>query len=110
MSEMWLTEFNPTDSPNWSAKEYKAAMIGLWEGIQPYYNILHAYLRMKIRQNPLYTDKIEKTGSIPANLVQGYGLSKSDLSHFYDNTKPFPDALSIMESGTKALVDAVSIH
>jgi len=110
MSEMWLTKFNPGDSPNWSAKEYKNDMIRLWKEIQSYYNILHAYLRMKIRQNPLYTDKIEPNGSIPANLVQGYGLSKTDLSHFYAATKPYPNVLSIMESGTQALLNAVRIY
>jgi hypothetical protein len=64
MSAMQLTAFN-TGVAEWTAKDFKDEMLSLWEQLQPFYNQLHAYLRMKLRQNPSYGDKIEKTGSLP---------------------------------------------
>ena len=104
---MWLTGFNP-GRKDWTAKEFKTEMLSLWAELQPYYNQLQAYLRMKLRLNPNYADRIEKTGSIPANLVKGWTLSKNDWVAFYEDTKPFPNATSVMEAGTQALIKDVS--
>lgn len=106
MSEMSLANFED-GVPGWNPKDFKGEMLQFWNAIQPTYNVIHAYVRMRLRQNPLYADKIGPTSSIPANLVKN--MWSQDWVSLYDSTKPFPNALNIFELGTTALVRAVSM-
>jgi peptidyl-dipeptidase A len=100
MSEMSLATFED-GSADWNPKDFKTEILQFWHQIQPTYNVIHAYVRMKLRQNPLYADKIGPTSSIPANLVKN--MWSQDWLGLYDSTKPFPAAQSIMELGNEAL-------
>lgn len=44
-------------------------MKALEEEIRPVYNILHAYVRMKLKQMPEFADKIPSSGLLPVELL-----------------------------------------
>jgi hypothetical protein len=48
---------------------------------------------MKLRENPGYTDKIDRFGSIPAHLFGN--MWAQSWSHLENSTKLFPDAPSL---------------
>jgi hypothetical protein len=68
MSEMWLAGYDD-ESPEWTAVAFKKQMLDIWEQLRPNYNILHAYVRMKLRRLPEYEDKISKYGYLPAHIL-----------------------------------------
>lgn len=68
MSQMWLTGYDD-ESPDFDAVIFKRQMLDIWEELRPYYNILHAYVRMKLRRLPEYQDRITKYGYLPAHIL-----------------------------------------
>jgi peptidyl-dipeptidase A len=68
MSEMWLAGYDD-ETANWTAVAFKKQMLNTWEELRPYYNKLHAYVRMKLRRIPEYADRITKYGNLPAHLL-----------------------------------------
>ena len=58
--------------PGWSPAKFEQEMLDLWEELRPYYNKLHAYVRMKLRKLPEYADKIKPGGPIPIHLTGAY--------------------------------------
>lgn len=68
MSEMWLAGYDD-ESLGWTAVRFKQDMRNIWEELRPYYNILHAYVRMKLRRLPEYEDRISKYGYLPAHIL-----------------------------------------
>lgn len=68
MSEMWMVAYDD-GTPEWTAEGFKQEMLDIWEEIRPMYEILHAYVRMKLREKPEYADIIQECGYIPAYLT-----------------------------------------
>lgn len=68
MGEMWITQYNDY-SDDWTTDGFKDEMRKLEEEIRPVYNILHAYVRMKLKQNLEYADKIPKSGYLPVQIL-----------------------------------------
>lgn len=64
----WLIPYDD-ESDNWDYKEFENSIIKLEDEIQDLYEILHAYVRMKLRKMPQYANLIEKCGYIPAHLT-----------------------------------------
>ena len=92
MSEMILESYN-NGTDNWDAASFKVEMKDIWESLRPYYNKLHAYVRMELRKNPDYANKIQKYGSIPAQLFGN--MWAQTWANLENGTKPFPNAPSL---------------
>lgn len=68
MSEMWLVEYDD-GSEKWTAENFRKQIRDIWEEIKPMYELLHAYVRMKLRKKPEYEKLIDKCGYIPVYLT-----------------------------------------
>lgn len=68
MSEMWMAGYDD-ETPEWTAVLFKQQMLAIWDQLRPYYNILHAYVRMKLRRLPEFQDRITKYGYLPAHIL-----------------------------------------
>jgi len=68
MGEMWITQYNDY-SDDWTTDSFKEEIRQLEEDIRPIYNVLHAYVRMKLKQNPEYAGKIPKSGHLPVQIL-----------------------------------------
>ncbi|CAL8127099.1 unnamed protein product [Orchesella dallaii] len=86
MSEMWVTQYNDY-SDEWTTETFKREIRALEKEIRPFYNKLHAYLRMKLRQKPEYKDRISATGYLPAHILGN--MWGQDWAALDDATKPF---------------------
>lgn len=68
MGEMWITQYNDF-SEDWTPEKFRNELMKLEEDVRPFYNKLHAYIRMKLKKNPMYKDKIPESGHIPIEML-----------------------------------------
>lgn len=101
MGELWAAPYDD-GLEGFNATSFEAKMLEIWEKLRPNYMKLHAYVRMKLRQNPLYVNQVKKFGYIPANLLGN--MWAQDWTSLEAATKPFPDAPSV--DATEAMVQA----
>ena len=92
MSEMWLEPYND-GTAGWTAANFKRLMLDTWDQLKPFYRKLHAYVRMKLRQDPNYEARIKKYGYIPANLMGN--MWAQDWAALENRTKPYPNVPSL---------------
>ena len=81
------------ESPGWNSTHYELLVEDMWYQVEPMYKKLLAYIRMKLRQMPEYSSRIDKYGLVPANLLKN--MLGSDWSGWYTGTKPFANAVEI---------------
>ncbi|CAG7822408.1 unnamed protein product, partial [Allacma fusca] len=101
MGELWASPYDD-GSADFSAKTFEDEMYSIYEDLRPYYEKLHAYVRMKLRKNPLYADKIKKYGYLPANLMGN--MWAQDWTVLDESTKPYPGEASV--DATQAMIKA----
>lgn len=68
MGEMWITQYNDY-SDEWTPEGFKQEMQSLLDDIRPMYNKLYAYIRMKLRKQPEYENKLPKNGYLPVQIL-----------------------------------------
>jgi peptidyl-dipeptidase A len=100
MGDLWAAPYDD-GSAGWNARKFEDEMLSIWEDLRPLYNKLHAYVRMQLRKDPLYTDRIKAHGYLPANLMGN--MWAQDWTSLDSTTKPFPNAPSL--DATEAMND-----
>ena len=105
MAEMWAAAYDD-GSANFSLETLRKQMSDIWAQLKPNYEKLHAYVRMKLRNDPRFASKVKKFGYLPANLLGN--MWAQEWTSLADDTKPYPDAPSFdaTEAMKKANYDA----
>lgn len=67
-TDEWLDDFDDHSS-TWSPSLFMNELIALSDQIQPYYNKLHAYVRMKLKRYPEFSAKIKEDGYLPIHIL-----------------------------------------
>jgi hypothetical protein len=76
----------------------------LWEELKPFYQKLHAYVRMHLKKK--FPDKMPKDNTIPAHLLGNMWAQQwSNIMNTVSGIDPFPDTPPI--DVTQALIDQV---
>lgn len=85
MDDLWLFP--------WETPDIKTQTADLWLQLKPFYEKLHAYVRMKL--NAKYPGKLPKDGTIPAHLLGN--MWAQQWSNIMANTglDPYPDVAPI---------------
>ncbi|CAG7835512.1 unnamed protein product, partial [Allacma fusca] len=96
MGEFWAASYD-NGKADFSAHTFQKEMLGLWGQLKPYYNKLHAYVRMKLRKTSSYADKIKKYGYLPANIMGN--MWAQEWTSLEGSTKPYPNAPSLDATG-----------
>ena len=52
---------------SWETTDFKQQIEDLWQELRPHYQLLHAFVRMKLRQR--YGSRMPSDGTIPAHLL-----------------------------------------
>lgn len=81
---------------SWETEDFKQQMQTLWSEIEGFYNKLHAFIRMKLRQ--VYKDKMPADGTIPAHLLGN--MWAQSWGNVLDLVVPYPNKKSLDVSDT----------
>ncbi len=96
MDELWLFV--------WETPDIKDQTANLWEKLKPFYQKLHAYVRLKLKA--VFGDKMPKDNTIPAHLLGNMWAQQwSNIMNTVDGIDPYPDVTEI--DVTKALENQV---
>jgi hypothetical protein len=80
--ELWLH--------SWETPDIKEQTEKLWEEIRPFYEKLHAYVRMKLKE--LYPEKMPKDNTIPAHILGNMWAQEwTSTMAKIPGVDPFPD-------------------
>ena len=103
------SEFNTFDDLwlfSWEAPDLKKRTAELLDLLKPFYQKIHAYIRMKL--NAKYPGKLPKDGTIPAHLLGNmWAQTWGNIMESMDGVDPYPDLTPI--DVTKTLRDKVNI-
>jgi peptidyl-dipeptidase A len=92
LDELWLFV--------WETPDIKDQTANLWEKLKPFYQKLHAYVRLKLKA--VFGDKMPKDNTIPAHLLGNMWAQQwSNIMNTVDGIDPYPDVTEI--DVTKAL-------
>ncbi|XP_046909093.2 angiotensin-converting enzyme [Dermatophagoides farinae] len=84
LDDLWLF---PWETPN-----FKQQVANIWNELQPFYQKIHAYVRMRLRE--FYgQERMPKDGTIPAHIL-GNMWSQS-WGNIYDIVAPYPNRKSL---------------
>lgn len=83
LDDLWLFD--------WETKHFKQQMQSLWAQIQPFYQKLHAFVRMNLRE--YYPNKIPSDGTIPAHLLGN--MWAQTWNNIQEMMIPFPKKKSV---------------
>ena len=87
MAEMWAADYDD-GSPDFSLAKFRTQILDVWAQIKPYYEVLHAYVRLKLKQNPGYRAELQKYEPyLPANVVGE--INSDDWTGLARETEPF---------------------
>ncbi|OTF79966.1 hypothetical protein BLA29_003639 [Euroglyphus maynei] len=76
----------------WETPDFKQQVETIWEELKPYYQKLHAYVRMRLRE--FYgSERMPEDGTIPAHIL-GNMWSQS-WGNIYDLVAPYPNRKSL---------------
>src|ERR1700722_7643581 len=78
LDDLWLY--------SWETSDFKSQIESLWGEIEGFYQKLHAYVRMKLREK--YADKMPHDGTIPAHLLGN--MWAQSWGNIYDLVVPYP--------------------
>jgi peptidyl-dipeptidase A len=75
----------------WETEDFEEQMATLWKTVEPFYQKLHAFVRMKLRKQ--YPNKMPTDGTIPAHILGNmWGQSWGNI---FDLVAPFPNKKSV---------------
>jgi peptidyl-dipeptidase A len=78
----------------WETPDLKQQCEQLWGQLRPFYQKLHAYVRMKLRT--IYPDKMPQDGTIPAHLLGNmWAQTWSGILNSMEGIDPYPDVPTI---------------
>ena len=96
MDELWLFA--------WETPDIKEQTAMLWEKLKPFYQKLHAYVRMHLKK--AFPDKMPNDNTIPAHLLGNMWAQQwSNIMNTVDGIDPYPDTPAI--DVTEALIEQV---
>ena len=102
MGEMWASVYDD-GSPGFSLTTFRAQMDNLWKQIKPYYDVLHAYVKMRLQEQPEYAGKLKKYHPYLPGCIMGdmWAQEWTPLEAF---TKPYKDipSFDVTEAMNKA--------
>jgi hypothetical protein len=75
----------------WETEDFKQQTATLWNTVEPYYQKLHAFVRMKLRKQ--YPNKMPTDGTIPVHILGSmWGFSWGNILEL---VAPFPNKKSV---------------
>jgi hypothetical protein len=88
LDDFWLFPYE--------TKDFKEQMATLWKTVEPFYQKLHAYVRMKLRKQ--YLNKMPSDGTIPAHILGDmWGQSWVNI---FELVAPYPNKKSVDVTNT----------
>jgi hypothetical protein len=96
LDELWLFA--------WETPDIKDQTANLWQKLKPFYQKLHAYVRMHLKK--AFPDQMPKDNTIPAHLLGNMWAQQwSNIMNTVDGIDPYPNVTPI--DVTKALENQV---
>ena len=89
---------------SWETPDFKEQTEKLWTKLKPFYQKVHAYVRMKLKQQ--YPSQMPEDGTIPAHLLGNMWAQNWDnIMNTTKGVDPYPDLSPI--DVTNTLVEQV---